>query len=500
VHFNHREHGENVSHRVKREKENSLYPSYNSFPLGEAFLKYSPHSFLYSFHKTIIMKKMLLLAIGCVCLLSSQAQLLPLREQATVIDNILADRFNNLLPVLMERNGMDMWVIISREYNEDPVIKTMLPATWLWARRRTILVFYHNKQKKTIEKLAIARYNVGDNITASWDMQKFPDQWDALLNIITTRNPDKIGINISTHHNQADGLDYTDYTEMMNKLPAAFKKKVTTAETLAVNWLETRTEREMQLYPQLVNITHKIIDEGFSEKVITPGITTTDDVVWWFREKIKSLGYDTWFHPSVSIQRNDPQNFDHLRSFSNRPKDDVIQPGDLLHVDIGITYLRLNTDVQEHAYILKPGETSVPPSIKKAFANANRLQDILTGQFKEGKTGNQILADALAQAKNENIIATIYTHPLGYHGHAAGPTIGLWDMQGGVPGAGDFKLNYRTAYSIELNAATDIPEWKKTIRIMLEEDGYFDETGFRYIDGRQKEIYVVPRISHHIGN
>lgn len=440
----------------------------------------------------------LLFLLTTVCF--SHAQVIPMREQAKVIDEILADRFNNLLPVLMERNGIDMWIVISREYNEDPVIRTMLPSTWISARRRTVIVFYNNPEKKVFEKLAIARYNVGENIKAEWDMTKFPNQWDALMNIITTRNPKKIGINTSTHHNQADGLDVTDYNELMQKMPAAFKSKVVSAENLAVNWLETRTEREMQIYPQLVYATRKIIEEGFSEKVITPGITTTDDVVWWFREKIRSMGYDTWFHPSVSVQRNDLQNFEHLRSFSNRPKDDVIQPGDLLHVDIGITYLRLNTDVQEHAYILKPGETEVPKSIRDAFTKANRLQDILTSQFKQGKTGNQILADALAQAKKENIEAVIYTHPLGFHGHAAGPTIGMWDMQNGVPGAGDFPMNYRTAYSIELNAASDIPEWKKSIRIMLEQDGYFDENGFRYIGGRQKEIYVVPRMNKNVGN
>ncbi len=442
----------------------------------------------------------LLITLFFILILSApKAQILSLREQAKTINELLADRFNNLLPVLMDKNDLDFWVIVSREYNEDPVLKTMLPPTWLSARRRTVLVFYRNKEKNVFEKLAIARYDVGENIKASWDMKQFPNQWDALLNIISTRNPKKIGINTSTNHNHADGMDVTDYNELMQKLPAAYKSKIVSAETLAVNWLETRTEREMQFYPQLVNITHKIIEEGFSEKVITPGITTTDDVVWWFREKIRGLGLETWFHPSVSVQRNDPQNFEHLRSFSNRLKDDVIQPGDLLHVDIGITYLRLNTDIQQHAYILKPGETEVPLVIKNAFAKANRLQDILTSQFKAGKTGNQILADALAQAKKENIEAVIYTHPLGFHGHAAGPTIGLWDQQGGVPGAGDFPMNNRTCYSIELNAATDISEGKKSIRIMLEEDGYFDENGFLYIGGRQQEIYIIPRANKNIG-
>ncbi len=423
--------------------------------------------------------------------IQSSAQVLSLREQARVMDELMGDRLNNLLPVLMEKNNVDMWVLISREYNEDPVLKTMLPAEWLSARRRTILVFYNNPAKKQLEKLAIARYNVGEHIKAAWDMKQFPDQWDALVDLIRSRNPQQIAVNISKNYGHADGLDHTEYAELMEKLPTAYKSKVVSAETLAVNWLETRTEREMQIYPQLVAMTHKIIEEGFSEKVITPGITTTDDLVWWFRQKIRDLGLETWFHTSVAIQRSDSTSFEHLRSFSNRPKDEVIIPGDLLHVDIGITYLRLNTDCQQHAYILKPGENSLPPALQQAFEKANRLQDILTSNFIKGRSGNQILSASLTQAKSEGIKASIYTHPLGFHGHAAGPTIGMWDQQGGVPGSGDFPLNYNTAYSIELNAATFIPEWKKEIRIMLEEDGYYDAAGFRYIGGRQKVVYLV---------
>lgn len=455
---------------------------------------------LYYFRfKASLMKKIMFSFLSFFLLHFSNAQILSLREQAKVIDEILAERLNTLLPQLMERNNIDMWIIVSREYNEDPVLKTMLPATWLSARRRTILVFYNNLSTKKYEKLAIARYNVGENITANWDMKKFPNQWDALADIISIRNPSKIAINTSRDFGHADGLDHTEYVEMMEKIPAAFKNKVVSAETLAINWLESRTEKEMHIYPQLVSITHNIIEEGFSEKIITPGITTSDDLVWWFRQKIRALGLDTWFHPSVAIQRSDSTSFEHLRSFSDRPKDDVIQPGDLVHVDFGITYLRLNTDCQQHVYILKTGESEAPLSLQKAFAKTGRLQDILIAQFQKGKTGNQILAAALAQAKKEGIEATIYTHPLGFHGHAAGPTIGLWDQQGGVPGSGDFPLYYKTAYSIELNAASDIPEWKKSIRIMLEEDGYFDEMGFRFIGGRQKKLYLLPRNRPAIG-
>ncbi len=439
------------------------------------------------------MYKKILFAFLLFFSMQLSAQVLSLREQARVVDELMGDRLNNLLPSLMEKNKVDMWVLISREYNEDPVLKTMLPAEWLSARRTTILVFYNNPEKKQFEKLAIARYNVGEHIKAAWDMQRFPDQWEALADLIRSRNPQQIAVNMSKNYGHADGLDHTNYLQFMDKLPAVFRTKVVSSETLAVNWLETRTEREMHIYPQLVSMTHQIIEEGFSEKVITPGVTTTDDLVWWFRQKIRDMGLETWFHTSVDVQRSDSTSFEHLRSFSNRPKDEVIVPGDLLHVDIGITYLRLNTDIQQHAYVLKPGEKELPAALRQAFEKANRLQDILTSNFVKGRTGNQILAASLTQAKSEGIKASIYTHPLGFHGHAAGPTIGMWDQQGGVPGSGDFPLNYNTAYSIELNAATFIPEWKKEIRMMLEEDGYYDGSGFRYIGGRQKSVYVINR-------
>jgi Xaa-Pro aminopeptidase len=445
--------------------------------------------------------KKIILAILLFTVSQVQAQeILPLRSQASIIDEINTERFSVLLPKLMEREGIDMWVLISREYNEDPILKTMLPAEWLSARRRTMIVFYHDSAKKVNEQLAIARYNVGDQIKAAWDMKQFPDQWDALIDLIVKRNPKKIGLNYSNDFAHADGLTFTEQKIFLDKLPASYKPKVVSAEKLGVAWLETRTEREMQLYPQLIQITHQIIAEGFSEKTIQPGVTTTDDLVWWFRQRIRNLGLDTWFHTSVAIQRNDPENFEHLRAFSNRPKAELILAGDLLHVDIGISYLRLNTDIQEHAYVLHPGETAAPIALQKAFTKANRLQDILTSQYVIGRSGNQILKAALDQAKKEGIEASIYTHPIGYHGHAAGPTIGLWDQQNGVPGSGDFPLHFNTAYSIELNAATEIPEWKKTIRIMLEEDGFFSEKGFRFIGGRQKEILLIPRQNSTIGN
>ena len=445
------------------------------------------------------MKKLSLLLLFVTAQMYPQ-QILPVKAQARVIDEILADRLNNLLPVLMDRANLDMWILISREYNEDPVLKTMLPATWLNARRRTIIVFYRNKEKNTLEKLAVARYNFGDHIILAWDKEKQPNQWQRLVELIEERNPKQIGLNYSTHFNIADGLDKTDYDELMSALPSAYKSKVVSAEALAIGWIETRTEREMVIYNQLVDITHDIIAEAFSEKVITPGITTTTDVEWWMRQKVIDLGLQTWFHPTVDVQRSKDDLKGHLYSFSDRPEENVILPGDLVHCDFGITYLRLNTDCQELAYVLKPKETKPPQFLIDALKKGNRVQDIFTANFETGKTGNEILLKSLQEAKAEGLKPAIYTHPLGSYGHSSGPTIGMWDSQGGVAGAGDYVLYPNTVYAIELNTTVTIPEWNRDIRIMLEEAGFYGETGFRYVNGRQTTLLTIPRLKPNQGN
>ena len=260
------------------------------------------------------MKNIFLLIILFTSSINAQ-QILQEKQRAQVVDEILKDRFNNLLPELMDSAGIDMWVLISREYNEDPVLKTMLPATWLNARRRTILVFYRNKTQNTIEKLAVARYNFGENIISAWDKEKEPNQWKRLVDIINERNPEVIGLNYSNNFNICDGIVKTDYEEFMAVLPNKLQSKVVSAEKLAIGWIETRTEKEMVIYNQLVDITHDIIAEAFSEKVITPGITTTTDVEWRMRDKLRSLGLETWFNPTVDVQRTAEELGNHLYAF-----------------------------------------------------------------------------------------------------------------------------------------------------------------------------------------
>ena len=450
------------------------------------------------------MKKFLILLGITVSLIQisfgQQLHVLSQREQAVVIDQWLDERINTILPELMDRADIDMWVIISREYNEDPVIRTFLPATWHAARRRTMLVMYKAPGSKEVETLAVARYDVGKAFKKAWDPDTQPDQWKRLSDLIVERKPNKIGLNIAKDYGHADGLNVTEYNTLLEYLPKSFHSKITSAQNLAVGWLETRTPSEMATYRHIQAIANHIIAEGLSENVITPGVTTTDDVVWWYRERIKTLKLDTWFHPSVDLQRPDPDSQEQLRSFAVKAESQVIMPGDILHMDFGITYLRLNTDTQQLAYVLKPGEDEAPQYLKDAFMVGNRLQDILTSQFVEGRTGNQILRETRKIMESEGIKGSIYSHPLGTHGHAAGPTIGMWDNQGDTEGAGDYPLFPNTVYAIELNAVVFVKEWNKDVRIMLEEGAFFDGEKVIYLNGRLVDFMTIPRKSDFLKN
>ena len=433
-----------------------------------------------------MIKKIILTLL--LCQFTFSQQILDLKDRATLIEKIQKDRLDNLLPKLMSQNGIDMWIIITREYNEDPVIKTLLPPTWLNARRRTILVFSFDESTKKTESVAISRYNFGKNIKSIWDKEKTPNQMLALKNYIEKVNPKKIGLNYSENFALIDGISKSDYELFYSSISNDIKQRIVSAENLGIQWIETRTELEKEIYKDLVSITQNIINEAFSNKVIKPGKTTTDDVVWWMREKVLELKLKTWFHPTVDVQRNEQSD---LYAFDGKSKYDIIQPGDLVHCDFGISYLTLNTDCQQIAYVLKPDEKKAPNFLTKALKDANKLQDILTSEFELNKSGNEILLNSLKIAKETGLDPQIYTHPLGTFGHSAGTTIGMWDSQEGVPIKGDVLMKYNTVYAIELNNKSFIKEWNKEVRIMLEEAGLFEKNGFKFINGRQEEIILI---------
>jgi hypothetical protein len=309
------------------------------------------------------------------------------------------------------------------------------------------------------------------------------DPWQRLALIIRERDPERIAVNESMIFAFGDGLTATNKANLLQALGPEYAGRIVSAEPLAVGWLETRSREELEFYSRIAAINHSIIAEVFSGEVVKPGVTTIDDLIWWTRERIAELKLETWFQPIFYIARSPDSDFDDSR---------IIQRGDLLRCDIGITYIGLTADMQELAYVLRPGETDAPQGLKDGLRLGNRLQDILAGEFIEGRTGNEILAAALDKARAEGIRGRIYSHPIGYHGHAAGPRVGLPDMQGGVPGMGDYPLFSNTVYAIELNVGSVVPEWgNQEIVFALEQDAAFTLDGITYLDGRQSELHLI---------
>ncbi|TPE61584.1 aminopeptidase P family protein [Sandaracinobacter neustonicus] len=408
---------------------------------------------------------------------------LRLRERATIEDKWLAERLDTLALPLMREAGVDMWVLVAREYVDDPVLKTMLDGENFTARRRTILVLTDRGEGQPLERLTVSRYGLGGLFDPSWKPEEQPDQWARLAEIIAERNPKRIAINISPETAFADGLTAGQFQELRAALPPAQAAKLTQAGDLAVNWLATRTPSEMALYPMIVRTAHAIMAEGLSNKAITPGKTSVADLEWWLRERIAELKLETWFHPGVAIFRQGEA--------KELTGDSIFQPGDLVWLDFGISYLGLNTDTQHLAYILKPGETDAPAGLKAGLAAANKVQDAVTSSFRTGLSGNEILLQARRKALAQGLEPTIYSHPIGTHGHGAGAAIGFWDDQAPSP-RGNHKLRPNTAWSIELSNLHAVPEWNgQKVRFQTEEDAFFDGQTVRYMDGRQTELKLI---------
>ncbi|QKG71194.1 M24 family metallopeptidase [Erythrobacter mangrovi] len=409
--------------------------------------------------------------------------ILPMRDRAAVIDRILAERLETVIPEIMRETGTAMWIVTAREYFEDPVIATMLDAESMHARRRTILVFFDPGDGRSVERLTVSRYGLGKLFQPSWDPADEPDQWRAVADIIADRDPATIAINTSDLTAFADGLTLSQYNAMLTALPEAYRQRIVSGETLSLRWLESRSTEELAIYPGIVRLAHALIEEAFSRKVITPGETTTNDVVWWYRQQLAELGLDTWFQPSVGIQR---------RGATGMLEGEVvIQPGDLLWTDFGITYLRLNTDTQHLAYVLKPGETAAPEGLTRGLAASNRVQDILRASFQTGRSGNEVLALARQQALSEGLNPSIYSHPIGFHGHGAGTAIGFWDNQNGDP-RGNYHIRPHTTWSIELTSHNAVPEWDgQVVDFRTEEDAFFDGSTVRFLDGRQTNLTLI---------
>ena len=420
-----------------------------------------------------------------------------LREQAVLQQQWLQYRLDSVLPRLMRQNGVDMWIVAMREYNEDPVFWSLVSPTTLFARRRTIYVFTDRGPQRGIERLALGggsqggvydAYVARDTVDPS--IGRRPElvgqgQWDLLARLVRERDPKTIGVDVSYTHAFSDGLSAGEWEQLSRALPAGYLARVIRPERLPLDYQAIRAPGMLPVYRRMMEVVWAVIDTAFSSRVITPGKTTTDDVVWWMRQRVNDLGLGTWFHTDVDVQRQgkDLSSADAV----------VIQRGDVLHCDFGITALGLNTDTQHMGYVLRDGEQDAPPGLKRALLNSNRLQDLLLAEMRPGRTGNEVLTAALSAMRAQGINGTIYTHPIGDRGHGAGPLIGLWDHQEGVPGRGDVPLLPATWFSIELQVTTPVPEWAgQAVRSAQEEDAELGADGaMGWILRRQTTFHLV---------
>lgn len=397
------------------------------------------------------------------------------------------DRLETLLPALMDETNVDMWLVLNREYAEDPVYFTLVPQPAFAARRTTMLVFH--KHEDGFDMMTVNRYPLGDPYVATWEGGDLDAQWAALGALIAEKDPQRIGINVSKDWPVADGLTHGLHERLESVLSDDLKARLVSAEDLVVRWVETRRKDEIDVYGHAVALARSVISEAFSAQVITPGVTTTDDVSWYLHQRFEDLNLAPWFHPYVNIQRPG------LSCEEDQPfcgEDGIIRRGDVIHTDVGICYLKLCTDTQEMGYVLKIGAAEEPDGLKAAMAVGNRWQDHLTGSFQLGRTGNDVLAATRAKCKAEQMICSTYTHPLGFFGHAPGPTIGMWDNQGPTPVRGDWPVNANTCYAIEGNVKVPVPEWGgQLVQIKLEQDACFDGERVDYLAGRQSRWHII---------
>jgi Xaa-Pro aminopeptidase len=420
-----------------------------------------------------------------------------LREQAAVQQEWLRYRLDSVLPRLMRQYGVRMWIVPMREYNEDPVFWSLVSATTFAARRRTIYVFSDRGPDRGVERLALGGTSQGgvyqavfardtvDSTTGRRPELGGKAQWDLLRHVVEERDPETIAVDISHTHAFSDGLSAGEWEQLEAALPPAYLGRVMRAERLPLDYQAIRAPAMLPVYRRLMETAWTIIDRAFSRDVIVPGKTTTDDVVWWMRQRVADLGLSTWFQTDVDVQRRGVDLSDSASV--------VIQRGDVLHCDFGITAMGLNTDTQHMGYVLRAGERDVPAGLTRALANSNRLQDLLLAEMRPGRSGNEVLAAARAAMQRADIDGTIYTHPIGDRGHGAGPLIGLWDHQEGVPGRGDVPLLAGTWFSIELQATTPLPEWNgQGLRSAQEEDAALGPDGrMQWILRRQTAWHLV---------
>jgi len=379
-------------------------------------------------------------------------------------------RKSSILPNLMKEYNISMWILLMQEYAEDTVFWSIKSPTTFSARRRTAYLFYF----------------LNDSNFSSFQERQFVGLtetfWKEIVSTVENVNPKNIAINIDETFAFADGLHSGQNILLMAAL-ANYTSRIVKQPLLSLDYIALRPHEMLPRYKEIMQTVHSLISTAFSYETIIPGSTTTSDVQWWLRQRVQDLGMTVWFHPSVEI----------LGRFNSSIQSGIIQKGDLLWCDFGVVAMGLATDTQHLGYVLKDDEDDVPDGLKNGLSVSNKLQDIVRDNLRPGRTGNEVLQASLFDMKAAGISGTVYSHPIGDFGHSAGPIIGLWDMQDGVPIRGDVKVRSNTWFSVELEATSAVPEWNgKLISFRQEEDVFIDENGKNdWVYSRQDTFWII---------
>jgi len=419
----------------------------------------------------------------------SLPKLLSVREQQLVRESWLKKRLDTMLLPMMRQQKIDMWIVVNEEFHADPVTAYIAPPL-PYAGRREFFIFADRGGDK-LDRLALVRYGE-EHLKYFFDLLTPPGTEIAstLRRIVEERNPKTIALNIGGTRGATNGLTYESYKYLTETLGQNYASRFVSAAPLIVEYMDTRLPEELEHYRTAVELTDLLTQRAFSNEVITPGKTTVGDVRFWFLQQINNFGLDTWFQADLRIQRQNQQTGKTLQFLEVAAESDVIQQGDVIHIDCGLNYLGLSTDWQKMGYVLRPGEKEAPEGLKRALANTNRLQDALFSHIKPGAKGFEVYDATMADMKKLGIEAMIYSHSVGNQGHALGASVDFRRPVAGPTLEPPFREGSYT--SIELNTSTPVPEWGgQKVTIMMEDDAYLTKDGMKWFRPRQTSFYLI---------
>jgi Xaa-Pro dipeptidase len=419
-------------------------------------------------------------------------RLLPWSEQIAIREQWLHTRHELLLP-MMRRHEIAMWIVVNEEFHDNPLVEYIAPPR-PYTGNRDMFVFV-DAGEEGLKKFAITGYTE-ENLTRFFDAPTDePRPPGPTLRMLYERyDPATIGLGIRGVRGQTRTMGHDAYRFLVSALGEEAESRFVPAAELVGEYLDTRLPEEFEHYRTAVAVTEEIVRRALSPEVITPGTTTVGDVRNALYDMLWSAGVRTWFQPDLRVQRAEGDIATSRGFLAVAPEGTVIQPGDLVHIDFGISYMGFDTDWQKMAYVLRPGETEAPEGLRRTMADANTLQDALMRRHaRPGRTAGDVYRATMEEMGERGIEAMIYSHPIGLQGHGLGASIDFRSALRRRAMPTSATLRPGSYISIELNAAREVPEWGgKKVFVMFEDDAYLTPDGYRFFRPRQEAFYLIP--------